>query len=136
MALSRACARATARAAAELAGLQLNLQLARGLTATRLFAAAAGDEQQRTHAFDGGGNIVGSYTPVTKQLWQQRYKWSEENLRAATPRDPAGRLVKHPKLSSVVYPFSSDEVLKEHVRAGLCHLCHALLCGHTAMFQL
>lgn len=124
MALAGVC-RGTARgllsAAAEPALAVGCLQLVRGLaTGTgAAAAAAAGEGEQPTHVFDDGGDIVGTYTPVTKRLWQQRYKWTDDKLAAAAPRDPAAQLVKPPKLTTVVYPFSSDEVLREHVRAGL-----------------
>ena len=54
---------------------------------------------------------------MTKRLWQQRYKWTHERLAAAAPRDPAAaRLAKPPHVTRVTYPFSRDEVLREHVR--------------------
>ncbi|EFN56026.1 hypothetical protein CHLNCDRAFT_145454 [Chlorella variabilis] len=121
MALAGVC-RGTARgllsAAAEPALAVGCLQLVRGLaTGTgAAAAAAAGEGEQPTHVFDDGGDIVGTYTPVTKRLWQQRYKWTDDKLAAAAPRDPAAQLVKPPKLTTVVYPFSSDEVLREHYK--------------------
>ena len=55
---------------------------------------------------------------MTKRLWQQRYKWTDERLAAAAPRDPAAaRLAKPPQVTRVTYPFSRDEVLREHVGA-------------------
>jgi acyl-coenzyme A thioesterase 9 len=69
--------------------------------------------------FDDGGDIVGTYTPVTKRLWQQRYKWvTTEQLAAAPPRDPTAQqqLVKPPKPCVVTYPFGSEPILREHYR--------------------
>jgi hypothetical protein len=70
---------------------------------------------------------------VTKRLWQQRYKWTDERLAAAAPRDPAAaRLAKPPQVTRVTYPFSRDEVLREHVRAALLRL---LAKGKAACFS-
>ena len=56
---------------------------------------------------------------VTKHLWKQRYTWTEERLQQAAPRDPgAAAEAKPAKRLSVTYPFTSDPVVKEHVREG------------------
>ena len=52
---------------------------------------------------------------VTKQLWQ-RFHWTMEKLIAAPPRDPASQRPKPPRPVVITYPFSSDELLREHVR--------------------
>ena len=58
--------------------------------------------------------------PVTKHLWKQRYTWTEERLQQAAPRDPAAAAeAKPPNRLSVKYPFTSDPVVKEHVRGGV-----------------
>lgn len=89
------------------------------LSAAAQSADEGGGTQQPAHVFDDGGDIVGTYTPVTKRLWQQRYKWvTAEQLAAAPPRDPATQraLVKPPKPCVVTYPFGSDPILREHYR--------------------
>lgn len=58
-------------------------------------------------------------TPVTKRLWATRYKWTADSLAAAAPRDPAAAIEpKPPKPLNITYPFSSDAVLREHVRGS------------------
>ena len=76
---------------------------------SRLFSSPADP-----HVFDHTDTIVGSYTPVTKKLWQQRYRWNADSLAAAE-----AQTVFTPKPSTpieVVYPFSTDMVLREHFR--------------------
>ncbi|EFN56025.1 hypothetical protein CHLNCDRAFT_145453 [Chlorella variabilis] len=46
-----------------------------------------------------------------------RYPWTEERLLAAPPRDPASQLPKPPRPLQVTYPFSSDDLLREHYRS-------------------
>jgi hypothetical protein len=45
----------------------------------------------------------------------RRYPWTEERLLAAPPRDPAGQLPKPPRPLVITYPFSTDDMLREHV---------------------
>ncbi|PSC69493.1 Acyl-coenzyme A thioesterase mitochondrial [Micractinium conductrix] len=72
---------------------------------------------QPGHVFDERDEIVGAQTPVTKALWQQRYRWTDERLAAATPRDRgADELAKPPLRTVISYPFSSSPVLREHYR--------------------
>lgn len=55
---------------------------------------------------------------VTKRLWQQRYRWTEERLAAAAPRDPeaAAQQGKPPARVRVAYSFAADPITREHYR--------------------
>lgn len=66
------------------------------------------------HVFDEHDTIVGQYTPVTKQLWQQRYRWDREALAAAHPQTAFPP--KPPSSVAITYPFSTDPALREHFR--------------------
>lgn len=59
-------------------------------------------------------SIIGVYTPVTKKLWQQRERWDSESIAKASPQETF--LNKQVKASSVIYPFSTDKLLKEHYK--------------------
>ncbi|KAL4451612.1 hypothetical protein ABPG75_007274 [Micractinium tetrahymenae] len=72
---------------------------------------------QPPHVIDQNETIVGSQTPVTKRLWLQRYRWTDERLAAARPRDArAAQPAKPPNRTTVRYSFASDPVLREHYR--------------------
>ncbi|KAL4856193.1 Zinc finger MYND domain-containing protein 10 [Chlorella vulgaris] len=75
-------------------------------------------QPEPSHVLDSKGDIVGSYTPVTKRLWTQRYKWTDDKLAAASPRDPLlqQQLVKSPCPTVISYPFTNDSILREHYR--------------------
>ncbi len=51
-----------------------------------------------------------------------------EKLLAAPPRDPAAQLPKPPRPISITYPFSTDEMLREHV--GAWQGRGSVLCAH------
>lgn len=75
----------------------------------RLFSS-----QADPHVFDHTDTIVGAYTPVTKQLWQQRYRWNAESLASAIPQTT---FLPKPSIPvEIMYPFSTDPVLREHFR--------------------
>lgn len=75
------------------------------------------DTGQPPHVFDETETLVGAQTPVTKRLWQQRYRWTDARLAAATPRgDESARAFKPPTRTLIQYAFSSDPVLREHYR--------------------
>ena len=66
-----------------------------------------------------------------------------EKLLAAPPRDPASQLPKPPRPISITYPFSADEMLREHVRLLAWRLCwllllraHGLVLGWPAMVDM
>lgn len=53
--------------------------------------------------------------PVTKRLWLQRMRWTDERLAEAQPRDAgAAQPAKPPNRTAVRYSFASDPVLREH----------------------
>jgi acyl-coenzyme A thioesterase 9 len=66
------------------------------------------------HIVDEHNTIIGGYTPVTKQLWAQRYKWDRESLASALPQ--SAFLSKPSIKTEVPYPFSKDPVLREYFR--------------------
>jgi acyl-coenzyme A thioesterase 9 len=66
------------------------------------------------HVLDEHDTIVGGYTPVTKKLWAQRYKWDTESLSSAQPQ--TAFLPKPSIKTEVPYPFSKDPVLREYFR--------------------
>lgn len=82
-------------------------------------AAASAAPDGDKHVIDEkSDSIVGAYTPITKRLWLQRYRWTDDRLASARERDPAAAatLRKPPQPLSVRYPFSSDPVVREHYR--------------------
>ncbi len=52
---------------------------------------------------------------MTQRLWLQRYRWTDERLAEAQPRDAgAVQPAKPPHRTTVRYSFASDPVLREH----------------------
>ena len=66
------------------------------------------------HVLDEHDTIVGGYTPVTKNLWAQRYKWDTESLASAHPQSvfKAKPSIK----TEVSYNFATDPTLREYFR--------------------
>lgn len=57
--------------------------------------------------------VVGAYTPITKQLWEDRLKQGTQNLANSQPQTEL--IKKRGKPISVIYPFHEDVELKEQV---------------------
>lgn len=65
--------------------------------------------------------FVGAYTPVTRQLWQDRLKLAQHKQPAGTAAAPAAVASvqpRAPKPTVIEYPFTTDRVLLELVRPG------------------
>lgn len=77
--------------------------------------------------------FVGAYTPVTKQLWQDRLKMAQQQ--SADPGAAAAKdamEARPPKQTVVKYPFTTDRVLLELVSTllwALCGICAACFLG-------
>jgi hypothetical protein len=71
------------------------------------------------------GLFVGAYTAVTKSLWQERLK-----KRGTTPVNAALPPIvdKHPELTSVEYPFTTDRDFLEMVCFSLSATLALLPC--------
>ena len=64
--------------------------------------------------YDELRGIIGSHTPVTKELWSTaRRSWTKEELEAASP--PTDPPPKAPLETSITYPFRTNEYLREQV---------------------
>lgn len=57
--------------------------------------------------------VIGAYTPITKQLWQDRLKQSTQNLLNSPPQKEMVKKRVNP--ISVIYPFHEDSELKQQV---------------------
>jgi hypothetical protein len=75
----------------------------------------------QAHITDEHG-IVGGYTPVTKQLWAERLKWTPTALEQAVAMQAS--TPKQAKRISVSYPFTTDRGLKEVVCTPPCVVRH------------
>ncbi|KAL4433423.1 hypothetical protein ABPG77_010276 [Micractinium sp. CCAP 211/92] len=106
------CSTTVIAAAASAAAIKTDAASSRGAAP---FSTEAGSEPP--HVIDQHETIVGSQTPVTKRLWLQRYRWTDERLAEAQPRDAgAVQPAKPPHRTTVRYSFASDPVLREHYR--------------------
>jgi hypothetical protein len=59
--------------------------------------------------------FVGAYTPVTKQLWQDRLKLAQQQSAAQGAAAQDALAARPPKQTVVKYPFTTDRVLLELV---------------------
>lgn len=76
------------------------------------------------------GLFVGAYTPVTRQLWQDRLKLAQQQQQHQQPAAAAQDALqaRPPKQTVVEYPFTTDRVLLELVSTRpLAAVVHALL---------
>ena len=59
----------------------------------RALSAAAQEVQQDAFFGSKKREVVGAYTPVTKELWLQRWQWTPEMIAAAPPQTEVRRRV-------------------------------------------
>lgn len=138
--LGAASAQQHAAPAVLVAGLQqLRAWLSSSAPAAAAAAASAADSDK--HVIDEkSDSIVGAYTPITKRLWLQRYRWTDVRLARARERDPsAATLRKPPQPVSITYPFRSDPVTREHCAsacscwvAPACECCRCCVGVHQS----
>jgi hypothetical protein len=73
---------------------------------------------------DHADSFIGAYTPVTRQLWQDRLRLAQQHSRQAAGADAAQAAAdaaaavlapRPPKATVIQYPFTTDKVLLELV---------------------
>jgi hypothetical protein len=67
--------------------------------------------------------FVGAYTPVTKQLWQDRLKLAQQQSTAQVAAAQDALAARAPKQTVVKYPFTTDRVLLELVSSMTSAQC-------------
>lgn len=59
--------------------------------------------------------FVGAFTPVTRQLWQERLKLVHQHISAPAQTAAQAMAARPPKQTVISYPFTTDKVLLELV---------------------